>query len=99
MWLLPGVALDLADRVEIVLPPPTWTTLRELAPFGGVDEAVAWARRRRIVRREPLLVERGGERFLVLPGDPLHPERAERPPFETRFIYRAGRWRPHRGDA
>lgn len=98
-WLRPVEAMALANRDEIILPPPTWTTLRELAPFGGVDEAVAWARRRRIVRREPLLVERGGEHQLVLPGDPLHPERAERPPFETRFIYRAGIWRPHRGDA
>jgi hypothetical protein len=47
----------------------------------------------------PQLVERDGQRMLVLPGDPLHPEPAVDPPVETRFVHVAGRWRPERSHA
>jgi 8-oxo-dGTP pyrophosphatase MutT (NUDIX family) len=99
VWLTPAAALAGAVRDEIVLPVPTWTTLRELEPFHSVDDALAWARRRRIVRRMPLLVERDGERMLVLPGDPLHPDGSGEAPLETRFVDRAGRWRARRAGA
>jgi len=93
-WLLPADAIARCRRGEIVLPPPTWTTLRELEPFSSVDAALAWARRRRIQRREPKFVEKDGARMLLLPGDPLNPElSAEPPPAETRFILADGRWR------
>src|SRR5262249_39355315 len=52
-WMTPAAAIGAAARGEIVLPPPTWTTLRELERFGSVDAALAWARTRRIVRRQP----------------------------------------------
>ena len=77
-----------------MLPPPTWTTLRELEPFASVDEAIGWARRRRIARREPKFLDRNGTKMLLLPGDPLHPEQSfEPPPRETRFVLANGRWR------
>jgi 8-oxo-dGTP pyrophosphatase MutT (NUDIX family) len=98
-WLAPADALAQARRDEIVLPPPTWTTLRELEPFQTVDGALAWARRRPITRRMPQLVERDGQRMLVLPGDPLHPEPAVDAPAETRFVHVAGRWRAERSHA
>lgn len=93
-WLRPAEALTLAANDDIILPPPTWTTLRELERFRSVEDALAWARQRRIVRRAPLALERHGERMLVLPGDPLHPEPAGGEPFaETRFLLRGRRWR------
>jgi 8-oxo-dGTP pyrophosphatase MutT (NUDIX family) len=98
-WVAPADALAQAIRDEIVLPIPTWTTLRELEPFQTVDDALAWARRRPIVGRMPQLVERDGRRMLVLPGDPLHPEPAADPPVETRFVHVAGRWRAERSHA
>jgi 8-oxo-dGTP pyrophosphatase MutT (NUDIX family) len=96
-WLRPADAIAQSARGEIVLPPPTYTTLRELEPFATVDEALAWARRRRIVRRMPHLVERDSLRMLLLPGDPLHPDPAgEDRPLETRFVFVDARWRPER---
>jgi hypothetical protein len=86
-WLAPAGALARCRRGDIVLPPPTWTTLRELEAFGTVDEALAWARRRDIVRRQPEAVELDGRRMLILPPDPSNPA------LETRFILADGRWR------
>jgi 8-oxo-dGTP pyrophosphatase MutT (NUDIX family) len=95
MWMRAAEALAAARRDEIVLPIPTWTTLRELERFGDVESALAWARGRAIVRRQPLLVERNGIRMLLLPGDPLHPETPTEPSIgEVRFAYVDGRWRP-----
>lgn len=96
-WITPADAIAQAVRDEIVLPPPTWTTLRELEPFRTVDEALAWARQRLLVRRMPHhIVDAGGRRMLLLPGDPLHPESSECPPLETRFVHLNGRWRAQR---
>jgi 8-oxo-dGTP pyrophosphatase MutT (NUDIX family) len=99
VWMRPRDALKSAIADRIVLPPPTWTTLRELEPFESVDEAIAAARRRRISRRQPLVLEREGIRMLVLPGDPLHPEGTTgTPPPEVRFVRINGRWRPRAPD-
>ncbi len=97
-WLTPSEAIRQAQAGRIILPPPTWTTLRELEPFADVDAAFQWARRRRIVRLQPEVLEHGGARMLVLPGDPLHPDRANGdPPVETRFVFVDRRWRAERG--
>lgn len=98
-WVTPADAMGRAVRDEIDLPVPTWTTLRELESFRTVEQALAWARQRRIVRVMPHLVERDGLRMLVLPGDPLHPETSAEPPRETRFVQMSKRWRPQRSDA
>jgi len=96
-WITAADAIAQATRDEIVLPPPTWTTLRELEPFETVDAALAWARRRELVRRMPHhIVDGEGRRLLLLPGDPLHPEASDRPPAETRFVHLDGRWRAQR---
>ena len=77
-----------------MLPPPTWTTLREIEPFQSVDDTIGWARQRRIVRLEPRFVEHASQKLLLLPGDPLNPEPpAGSPPAETRFVLTGGRWR------
>jgi 8-oxo-dGTP pyrophosphatase MutT (NUDIX family) len=100
VWITPAEAIAHALRDEIVLPPPTWTTLRELEPFHSVDEALAWARRCVLVRRMPHhIVDEAGRRLLLLPGDPLHPEASDHPPAETRFVHLNGRWRAQRSGA
>jgi 8-oxo-dGTP pyrophosphatase MutT (NUDIX family) len=97
-WARPADAIAQAEAGDIVLPPPTWTTLRELESFASVDDAMVWARARRIVRRMPLAYEEDGRRLLVLPGDSQHPDPpGDEPPVETRFILIEKRWRPERG--
>jgi 8-oxo-dGTP pyrophosphatase MutT (NUDIX family) len=99
-WITPAHAMSQARAGEIVLPPPTWTTLRELEAFVSVEEALAWARTRRVLRRMPKILEHEGQRLLVLPGDPLHPDPAgpgnEDAPAETRFAFIDRRWRAER---
>jgi hypothetical protein len=98
VWITAASALAQSRRDEIVLPPPTWTTLREIESFASVDHVLAWARERRIVRRQPYFLERDGQKLLLLPGDPLNPERSdEAPPRETRFVLTNGRWRADTG--
>jgi len=100
VWMTPPVAIAKSQNREIVLPPPTWSTVRELEPFSSVDEALAWARRRRVVRREPTLIEQDGVRMLLVPGDPLHPDPAgDEPLAETRFVFVDGGWRAKRSRA
>jgi 8-oxo-dGTP pyrophosphatase MutT (NUDIX family) len=94
-WTTAAGAIEAARRQEIILPSPTWATLRELEQASSVDEALAWARAREIRRREPRLIETAGRRTLVLPGDPLSPEAGLAPPaYETRFVWKDDRWLP-----
>ena len=81
-WITAAAALEAAAGRGIMLPPPTWITLRELTPFGSVDEIVAWSQARPIQRREPTLVQENGARLLVMPDD------------GTRFVFTAGYWQP-----
>jgi 8-oxo-dGTP pyrophosphatase MutT (NUDIX family) len=81
-WTTATAALDAAATRGIMLPPPTWITLRELKPFASVDEIIAWSRARRIERREPALVHENGARLLVMPDT------------GTRFVLRDGYWQP-----
>ena len=97
LWARPSEAIAQAKRDEIVLPPPTWSTLRELEPFESVKDALAWARRRTVIRRMPKAIEQDGHRMLLLPGDPLHPDPpGDDPPLETRFVLVDRRWRAER---
>jgi 8-oxo-dGTP pyrophosphatase MutT (NUDIX family) len=97
VWLTPRDAIAQSVAGGIVLPPPTWTTLREVEHFESVDAAVSWARQRRISRREPKVLEEDGRRVLLLPGDPDYPEAADdERPAETRFVLVDKRWRAER---
>ena len=68
-WVTPRDAIARAVHREIVLPPPTWITLRELERHATVDGALAWAAARRVSRREPSIIEEDGARVLVMPVD------------------------------
>jgi 8-oxo-dGTP pyrophosphatase MutT (NUDIX family) len=101
-WTTAAGALASARRGDIVLPPPTWMTLRELEGFGSVDEILAAVPACDRTRREPLLAEQAGARMLIMPGDPEYGvgrarddsgDGVEIPRYETRFVWRDGQWR------
>ena len=98
-WLSPREAMGRFERKELLLPPPTWTTIRQLAHRRSIEEAVTWARAKPIVRVMPGFF-RGEDNAatLTLPGDPLFPTIPGWDiPEETRFVLEDGvRWRPHR---
>ena len=96
-WLRPAEAVARGARGEILLPPPTWTTLKRLARFASVDEAWRWAAQTPIVRIEPGFSRQGGVTRLMLPGDPTYPLPDGLEPLEdTRFELAGGAWRPVR---
>jgi len=111
-WLRPVDALARARDGQIVLVPPTYRTVQWLADCETVDEILALASTPP-PRFEPVVrTDDEGTLWIVLPGDPLHPEPApEFPPRShpsvvraaaetvrvTRFAYDGGAWRPSRG--
>lgn len=94
-WLPPKDAIDKCLAGEVLLPPPTWTTLKQLAAFATVDEVFAWARAKPIVRVMPGFHKDATVTMLTLPGDPLFPTIAGwEVPEETRFVLEdGGIWR------
>jgi 8-oxo-dGTP pyrophosphatase MutT (NUDIX family) len=93
IWMRPGEALTRCRHGEIALPPPTWTTLRQLERFQTVDAAMAWARTCPVPRIQPKSVFQGSTRIVTLPGDPSYPAVDGFSPKETRFAVENGRWR------
>ncbi|ONK13039.1 NUDIX domain-containing protein [Streptomyces sp. MP131-18] len=68
LWLRPGDAVAAYERGELLMMPPTITTLRELAPFPTVAEALAAARDRDVA---PIMAQarvEGREVVLSWPG-------------------------------
>jgi 8-oxo-dGTP pyrophosphatase MutT (NUDIX family) len=99
-WLSPREAIARFQARDLLLPPPTWTTIRQLAPRTSLDDVFAWAKTRTIVRVMPGFYKNGEEVTLTLPGDPLFPTiPGWEVPEETRFVLEDGaRWRPQRPD-
>ncbi len=99
-WMTAAEALDRCRCGEIALPPPTWSTLSDLARFDTVDAVLASTRDRVIFRREPRFFEEAGVRLLAVPGDPLYPapdaERMTHVHPETRFLLEGDGWRAAR---
>jgi 8-oxo-dGTP pyrophosphatase MutT (NUDIX family) len=95
-WLSPQEAIARFERKLLLLPPPTWTSIRQLAKRSSVDDAIAWARSRPVVRVMPGFRKTDTEFMLMLPGDPLCPAiPGWEVPEETRFILQDGaRWQP-----
>lgn len=96
VWEHPGAATERCRRGEIMLPPPTWTTLRQLERHATMPAALEWARQKPIVRIQPGFLDGPDEAMLTLPGDSSHPTIAGWDvPDETRFVLREGRgWLP-----
>lgn len=97
-WLSPREAIARFQRKELLLPPPTWTTIRQLAPRVSMPDVFAWVKTRTIVRVMPGFFKNGVEATLTLPGDPLYPTIPGWDiPEETRFVLEEGaRWRPQK---
>jgi 8-oxo-dGTP pyrophosphatase MutT (NUDIX family) len=95
-WLSPLEAIARFEQRELLLPPPTFTTIRQLAHRSSIDDVLAWAKTRRIARVMPGFTKNGDEVMLTLPGDPLFPTIPDwEVPEETRFVLEDGaRWRP-----
>ena len=94
-WLRPEEAVARGARGEILLPPPTWTTLKRLSRFTTVDQAWQWASTTPIVRIEPGFSRDGGVTTLMLPGDPTYPlPEGLEPLDDVRFELADGAWRP-----
>lgn len=98
-WWSPREAIERFQRRELLLPPPTWTTIRQLATRSSLADVFAWAQTRTIVRVMPGFLKNGDEVMLTLPGDPLFPTiPGWEVPEETRFVLEAGaRWQPLKG--
>jgi 8-oxo-dGTP pyrophosphatase MutT (NUDIX family) len=95
-WLSPAAAIGRFERRELLLPPPTWTSIRQLASRTSIDDAIEWTRHRKIARIMPGFRKSESEFMLMLPGDPLMPAIADwEVPEETRFVLEDGaRWQP-----
>jgi 8-oxo-dGTP pyrophosphatase MutT (NUDIX family) len=95
-WMTPRGAVAKFEQRELLLPPPTWTTIRQLEKLASIEEVFAWARGRKIVRVMPGFIEDGTTTMLTLPGDPLFPTIPDwEVPEETRFVLEEGaRWQP-----
>jgi 8-oxo-dGTP pyrophosphatase MutT (NUDIX family) len=98
VWVTPASALDQCRDGRIMLPPPTWTTIKRLTQFGSVQEALDWARHASIVRVQPQFVRESDRTLLTLPGDPLYPTLPGwEVPEDTRFVLEEGKgWKPVR---
>lgn len=97
-WLSPREATARFRAKDLLLPPPTWTTIRQLAPRTSLDDVFTWAKTRTIVRVMPGFFKNGDEATLTLPGDPSFPTIPGWDiPDETRFVLEDGvRWRPQK---
>ena len=97
-WLSPSASLARAERGEIMLPPPTWTTLHQLSRLASIDAAWQWASTTPMIRIQPGFLRDGSVSTLTLPGDPLFPPPPGCEVFEvTRFqLSEGGRWEPVR---
>jgi 8-oxo-dGTP pyrophosphatase MutT (NUDIX family) len=97
-WLTPAEAISRCERGDILLPPPTWTTLKQLARFATIDDVIRWASAKPIVCVQPGFIKDEVQTMLTLPGDPLHPTiPGWEIPEDTRFVLQEGkRWTPVR---
>jgi 8-oxo-dGTP pyrophosphatase MutT (NUDIX family) len=97
-WLSPSAAIARFERRELLLPPPTFTTIRQLAQRTSIEDVLVWAKSKPIVRVMPGFFKDGDVATLTLPGDPLLPTiPGWEVPEETRFVLEDGaRWRPHK---
>ena len=79
----------------VVLLPPTWMTLMQLAAFESAAELVAWARRRRIERVEPVLTHEAGTPQITFPASLLPAAAHDASASPLRFSpAKGGGWRP-----
>ena len=75
-WLTPARALDMAHAGALSMILPTVKNLEPLAKFSNLGALQTWARERwrhGISMVRPIMVEEGGQRRFLIPGDPDYP--------------------------
>ena len=95
-WLTPREAIDRFNRRELLLPPPTYTSIQQVAPRTSIEDVFSWAKSRQIARVMPAFFKDGEVMTMTLPGDPTFPTiPGWDVPEETRFVLQDGaRWQP-----
>ena len=94
-WMTPREAIERCERGEIMLPPPTWTTLKRMQRHANIADLFEWATSVAIPRVQPHFYEEADRKMLTLPGDPTYPAiEGWDVPEDTRFLLQDGRWRP-----
>jgi 8-oxo-dGTP pyrophosphatase MutT (NUDIX family) len=94
-WMTPREAIERCERGEIMLPPPTWTTLKRMQRHADLGELFDWAKTVAIPRVQPHLITDEDRTMLTLPGDPTYPSiDGWDVPEDTRFMLTDGQWRP-----
>jgi 8-oxo-dGTP pyrophosphatase MutT (NUDIX family) len=88
VWLTPAAALDRRRGGEIRLAPPTARTLDGLRGVRSVEAALAGAAAAAPPRIEPVVHIDGDEVWVLLPGDPDHPDRERALEGATRELLR-----------
>ncbi len=105
-WLAPLEALARAARQEIVLVPPTYRTVQQLAAAKTVAEALALAPTRLESRMPRVALTDDGNPVVLLPDDTDHAASGGASTSQhidfmielaTRFTWDGGSWRPGRG--
>lgn len=99
-WLTPKEALERYRKRELILSPPTWATMRDLAPFDTFDDAAVFAKRAKPYAICPHFtpLEKEGTGVILLPGDPNYPDfegvdtTIRGRPTRTRIGMRDGQW-------
>jgi hypothetical protein len=95
VWLSPAAAIDRCLDGEIMLPPPTWTTLKRMIRYRTLDELFEWARSLKLIPavQPGFFTDDQGRPVLTLPGDESFPTiEGWEVPEETRFVLQNGRW-------
>ena len=98
-WKRPSEVLELWERGEVFLAPPTARTLDVLSPAESVESALEIARSEPLDPLCPFFTREGDSVLLALPGDPLYPELHPEPVdprAPTRFVMQDGRFVPQR---
>ncbi|ERR1700742_1655637 len=72
-WFQPTAALDAHRTGQLVLAFPTVSQLESLLPYASSEEAIAAYRERQVEPILPKVVGDGGDKRVVLPGDPDYP--------------------------
>ena len=101
VWLSPAAAIERCLSREIMLPPPTWTTIKRMLRYRTIDELFDWARGLKLIPAvQPGFFKDEQQRpVLTLPGDATFPTiDGWEVPEETRFVLQDGRWIATRPD-
>lgn len=95
-WATPSQLLEQYSLGQIALVPPTHRTLEELSRFSRIEDVFEEAQHRthQLEMVLPRYVVEDENKYLVLPGDPLHEVQQQRTVGSTRYVSKDGRWFP-----